>query len=84
MAIPGFTADASCYRSSRSYRPGRTAGAGSALILPAEFICDDQGGTTVCTCEGLDNCIHMFGGATCTQQAQCDSTSGLVCGCIAA
>jgi hypothetical protein len=84
MPLPGFTATDSCYRSSRSY-VGRQVLRSSARsvrdVAPAEFRCYDD---NTCTCEGLDNCIQMFDGPLCSQRAACDSTDGLICGCVRA
>jgi hypothetical protein len=80
MAFPGFTATDSCYRRSRFCTAGRAAGSSSRArrtVSPSEVICDES---HVCTCECLDNCIGMFG----TQVAACDSTDGLICGCLQA
>lgn len=89
MALPGFTASQSCYRPQRSYAPARSAHptrAHAGVIAPAEFICDQYPGVTVCTCDGIDNCIHMFGTGACSAVAQCDASKGPghpVCGCVA-
>jgi hypothetical protein len=86
VALPGFTANHSRYRPQRSYaaRPAEASSGGS--ISPAEFVCDQYTSATVCTCDGLDNCIHMFETGTCSAVAQCDASLGAghpVCGCIA-
>ncbi|MBJ7330677.1 MAG: hypothetical protein JHC95_12330 [Solirubrobacteraceae bacterium] len=89
MALPGFTATASCERTPRGYASGRRADGTrrrAGAISPAEFNCDQYAGGTVCTCDGIDNCIHMFGTGTCSAAAQCDAGLGPghpVCGCIA-
>ncbi len=86
MTLPGFTASCSCYQPRRSYA-ARSAGASSgAAIRPSEFVCDQYPGATVCTCDGLNDCIHMFETGTCSAVAQCDASLGAghpVCGCIA-
>jgi hypothetical protein len=84
MAIPGFTATDSCFRSKRSYGTGPVRASATAArqrIAPATFHCANDG---VCTCEGLDNCIQMFDGPLCSVRAACDSSQGLVCGCLMA
>ncbi|MEW9528872.1 hypothetical protein [Microbispora sp. NPDC049125] len=84
MILPGFTADASCYRSKHSYAgfSGAGSGAGPALLRPAQelmFTCDSQS----CACAGLPDCIDMFGTNVCGPGAQCDSTGGdLTCQCF--
>jgi hypothetical protein len=84
VPLPGFTATDSCYRSSRSYAGWHVPQSSSRSlqdVTPAEFHCFDD---NTCTCEGLDNCIQMFDGQLCSQRAACDSTDGLVCGCVKA
>jgi hypothetical protein len=84
MAIAGFTATQSCYRSRDPHglaRAPRSDNAARHTVVPATFFCANDG---VCTCEGLDNCIQMFDGPLCSQRAACDSTNGLVCGCLMA
>jgi hypothetical protein len=83
--LPKFTAHASSYRSQHHYYGGvNTASwgatqSGQSRVRPAQaFICDGP----VCTCDGLPDCIDMFGTDLCGPVAACDSTSGLVCGCI--
>jgi hypothetical protein len=84
MPVPGFTATESCYRSGGArgiVRPRMSDSAARYTLVPATFHCANDG---VCTCEGLDNCIQMFSGPLCSDRAACDSTSGLVCGCLMA
>ncbi|MGQ0574945.1 MAG: hypothetical protein ACT4RN_12170 [Pseudonocardia sp.] len=80
MALPGFTSAESCYRSPRSYRTAVPVRPPGDLVV-AQFHCEAD---HVCTCDGLADCIHMFEGPLCSQVAACDSTHGLVCGCIEA
>jgi hypothetical protein len=87
MALPGFTATLSRYRSARVYRAGGGGPVAQAgRVVPSEFNCDEYPDGTVCTCDGLPNCIHMFSTGVCSQVAQCDASLGAdhpVCGCIA-
>ncbi len=86
MTLPGFTADHSCHRPQRS-SAARPAGVSSGgAVSPAEFVCDQYPSPTVCTCDGLDNRVHMFETGTCSAVAQCDASLGAghpVCGCVA-
>jgi hypothetical protein len=86
VALPGFTATHSCYRPQRSYAAKPTAVWSGGAISTAGYVCDQYPGATVCTCDGLDDCIHMFETGTCSAVALCDASLGAghpVCGCIA-
>jgi hypothetical protein len=81
MRIAGFTAEASAYRSPRTYVAwsGRSAGAAAPAVRAAEeFTCGEFG----CGCSGLPDCEDMFGTNVCGPIALCDSTGGhLRCAC---
>jgi hypothetical protein len=88
MTLPGFTATDSCYRPRQFYAgtPRAQSSRGGDGIVPAEYRCDTYPDKTVCTCDGYDNCIGMFGTSTCSAVAVCDGSLGAdhpVCGCVA-
>jgi hypothetical protein len=76
-----LTAEVSYYRSPHRYVRSAAlpfSGAPTAVRPAENFVCDGP----VCTCDGLPDCTDMFGTDLCGPVALCDSTSGLVCGCI--
>ena len=84
MSSIRLTAELSCYSSPNRYagstgRQLRLERGTTMTVTAAEnFVCDGP----VCTCDGLADCTDMFGTDLCGPVALCDSTQGLVCGCI--
>lgn len=81
--IPSFSAEATLYRSRRTYAPlatrSRGAGATAPVLTPAEdFACDGP----VCQCWGLPDCDDMFGTAGCGPSLCTMTPDGLTCACI--
>ena len=83
--LANFTAEASLYRSERTYRRGTRGSSGERAVVraaqegPLEFTCSSG----ACACSGLSDCSDMFGTSVCGPVAFCDSTGGsLSCACL--
>jgi hypothetical protein len=83
--LANFTAEASLYRSAKTYRPSTRGSSGAQGIVraaqegPLEFTCSSG----ACACSGLPDCSDMFDTNVCGPVAFCDSTGGdLSCACL--
>jgi|GEM_PF-5251643 hypothetical protein len=87
MNVPGFTAEATLYKTSVSYYVGKTLSSPTPVteLMPAAFglggfgyTCDSK--TNKCTCTGPQDCFEMGDGHDCKFDAKLKCT-GNTCTC---
>jgi hypothetical protein len=78
MRLPQFTAEASLYRSGRTYGNSwlRPAADGQALLVPQlEYGCMGR----ACVCHGAQDCLSCALSGSCAGQCSCDGYGTCVC-----